>query len=240
MYFIDSHIHLQDFNKDFALKVLDDEKALKLVVVSAKEEDFDKVAELMDKYKDKVVGAFGIHPWYAKNDFKYAKLEELLIKYPNALVGEIGFDGIKQKADFRQQMAFETQLCLAKRYNRPVILHGAKAFVALKKYENELRELKYVYHGFTRNREIIKFINKTNGYFGLGKMFLRQKEAKNLIREMPFDRILFETDAPFQIVGKNYLNQRESCLENLVNLVDDFEGNFGEQLIHNALEFIKC
>jgi TatD DNase family protein len=240
MYCIDTHIHLQDFNSDFAPKVLSDENCLKLIVVSSCEKDFASVSKLIDEAKYKVVGAFGVHPWYIKDDLDFEKLEECLLQYPKALVGEIGVDGIRNPTDLRQHRVFSEQLFIAKKYNRPVILHGAKAFEALKEHKNELDGLKFVYHGFTKNREIIKFVNSLGGYFGIGKMFLRQNEAFEMINEMPFNKILFETDAPFQIKDENYLNDRESYLENLIKLYHNFDGDFSEQLISNALEFMQC
>ena len=240
MYSIDTHIHLQDFNGDFAPKLLGDENTLGLIVVSAKSDDFENVAKWIDKGESKVIGAFGLHPWYIGDDFEFDRLEEFLVKYPKSLVGEIGLDGIRQNVSFSQRMFFREQLFIAKKYDRPVVVHGAKAFEALKEYKKELKEVKFVYHGFTKNREIIKFVNDVDGYFGLGRMFLKQKDARDMLSDMPINRILFETDAPFQIKEENYFLDRESCLENLIKLVDNYSGCLGEQLIKNTLEFVKC
>lgn len=240
MHFIDTHIHLQDFNDDFALKVLRCDYLRKMVLIASREEDYEKIGKYLDEYANKIIGAFGIHPWYANLDFNEEKLIKCLKKYPNALVGEIGLDGIKNKVSDEQRELFRRELEIAKNFSRPVIIHGAKAFGELALYEKELKSVKFVYHGFTKNMELIKFINKCGGYFGLGAMFLRQKDAKSMIENMPKNKILFETDAPYQVREENYFFEVKENMEKLSYLLGVFGVKFDDLFIENAEEFIRC
>lgn len=240
MHFIDTHIHLQDFNPDFALEVINNPCLKKMILISAKKEDFSKISSLATKYKDKIIPAYGIHPWYSDTQNSIDTLEKELSNNPLALVGEIGLDNLKQKVSPLQHDLFNKQLDLAKHYNRPIIIHGAKAFNELLTYETRLKQTKFVYHGFTKNFELLKFINRCNGYFGLGPMFLKQKNASTYFNLMPIDKILFETDAPYQLDEKTYNQTTKENLEKLSKISTISLPKLQNILLKNTMEFIKC
>ena len=237
--FIDTHVHLQDFSGDCTPSVLSDERVQKLVHVSTKKEDFAKVAKLIEENPDKCVGAFGVHPWYFKEEFAEDTLKDYLRKYSNALVGEIGVDELREKVSIQQHELFEAQLIMAKEFQRPVIVHAAKAFMSLKEHETLLRGVKYVHHGYVKNQELLKFINQTGGYIGLGALFLRQENAKDMWQMMPKDRVLFETDAPYRVKEEDYLQAIEVNLEKLAFIIGEDKEKLSLQLIDNARAFLK-
>ena len=237
--FIDTHIHLQDFKADCALRVLEHKSVKKMVLVSAVKDDFISISALLQKYPEKLIGAFGIHPWYAKEKFDIEQLQEMLKQYPNALVGEIGVDELKEPVSPEQHFLFSMQLKLAQDYNRLVIVHAAKAFNALQEHEAELKKVKYVHHGFVKNKELLKFICKTGGYIGLGTLFLKQDKAYEMWQMMPKDKILFETDAPYRIKEEEYTETVQNNLRQLAHLVEEDETELAHQLMHNAEVFLK-
>lgn len=237
--FIDTHIHLQDFKSDFAPQVLANKQAKKLVLISAKEEDYLKIATLLKQYPQRLIGAFGVHPWYADEPFDKGMLEEKLKAFPKSLVGEIGVDGIKKKVDEKQHQLFRAQIEVAYDYSRPVIIHAARAFMALSEHEKELKKVRYVHHSYTKNFELLKFIQNTGGYVGLGAHFIKQEKAKELWQAMDKNKILFETDAPYQVDEAHYINV---ALENLQKLAEIAEMNIDDLvalLNHNAEEFLR-
>jgi TatD DNase family protein len=197
---------------------------------------------LVRAYPNKLRGALGIHPWYCDdvNVDLMNELREILVDNPDMLIGEIGLDALKKQVSAKQHEVFSGQLSLALELNRAVVIHGARAFDELKMHKNELCEVKFSYHGFVKNRELIKFVNDCDGYFGLSDLFLRQEKAREFWDMMPKNRILFETDAPYRVkeseyldvVGKNMLKLEEISgikLEDLENL-----------LMHNAMEFFDA
>lgn len=238
MKFIDTHIHLQDFKPDFAPQVLDNPEADKLVLVSASTEDFEKIAALVTTYPDKLIASFGVHPWYYEDEFSVESLKEMLKKFPNALVGEIGVDELKEPVSDAQHQLFSKQLAVAWTFNRPVIVHAAKAFNALVTHEAELKEVKYVHHAFVKNPELMKFINKTGGYFGLGSLFLKQEKAHEMWEMMPKDKILFETDAPYRFDEAHYNNIVQENLLKLAEIAQMPLEDLSARLINNAETFL--
>lgn len=237
--FIDTHVHLQDFNGDCAPSVLSDCRVQKLVLVSTKREDFSHLAELVKENEGKCVGAFGVHPWYADEEFFEDELKGYLKEFPNAPVGEIGVDELKEKVSAKQHELFEAQLLIAKEFHRPVIVHAARAFMALKEHESRLKEVKYVHHGFVKNQELLKFIIGTGGYIGLSELFVRQEKAKELWQMMPQDKVLFETDAPYRIKEENYFKSVEAYIQKLAEISGEDEEELSLRLINNAKAFLK-
>jgi len=240
MQFIDTHIHLQDFSPSFALQVLADTRVKKLISVSASPDDWPKLVALMKAYPQKIISAFGIHPWYAKKNAPLEELESLLVSFPSSLIGEVGVDALKSPVTALEQDLFAAELKLAKKHSRPVLVHAAKAFDALQTHLHALKEVKYVYHGFAANAEIIKFVNKSGGYIGLSALFLRGKKAREYMRLLDKNKILFETDAPFRVNEENYLKNAENNLLKLSEIADMPIDELTEQLNANAEEFIKC
>ena len=242
MQFIDTHIHLQDFSADFAPAVLENAAAKRLVLVAAKKEDFAKIAGLLERYPHKLSGAFGVHPWYWQEEIGLVQeaLCEMLKKFPKALIGEIGVDGLKEPVSEGQHKLFLAQLEVAREFCRPVIVHAAKAFAALKEHEAMLKEVKYVHHGFVKNRELLTFINQTGGYIGLGALFLKQEKAREMWEMMPRDKILFETDAPYRVSEEDYNKKVQENLFKLAEIAGQNPEELAAQLVCNAEEFLQC
>lgn len=240
MQFIDTHIHLQDFSADFAPAPLENKEARRLVLVAAKKEDFAKIAGFLERYPHKLLGAFGVHPWYWREEMGQEALKEMLKKFPKALVGEIGVDELKEPVNEGQHKLFSAQLEVAKEFCRPVIVHAAKAFEALKEHEAALKEVKYVHHGYVKNRELLKFIKQTGGYIGLGALFLRQEKAREMWEIMPRDKILFETDAPYRVSEEDYNKKVQENLLKLAEIAGQNPEELAAQLVCNAEEFLRC
>lgn len=236
--FIDTHIHLQDFKPDFAPQVLKNSAAQKLILIATQPADFPKISALIKAHPQKMIGAFGIHPWYKDEPFSIEELKQKLIEFPNALIGEIGVDELREKVNDKQHQLFSAQLDVAKEYHRPVIIHAAKAFMALKEHEKELEKVRYVHHGFVKNQELLKFIINTGGYIGLSSLFLKQEKAQKLWEMMPKDRILFETDAPYRIDEANYNQIVQENLKSLALISNMAPEALSNLLIQNTQKFI--
>ena len=233
--FIDTHIHLQDIKADFAPQVLDNPDMQGVLTVSAKKEDWGKIEDLMNLKK--VSAAFGIHPWYAADDVD--ELETYLQKYPSALVGEIGLDGTKEIVSLKQHQCFAKQLEIAKYFGRPVVLHIVKAYEDFRQYENKLKDIKFVLHGVGKNSELVKFVNKCQGYFGISQRLFKCKNVREILTMIPEDKMLFETDAPFGVNEEKYAQCVQENLQLVATLTDMTVEKLSEKLYENAREFIN-
>ncbi|MFA6347936.1 MAG: TatD family hydrolase [Candidatus Paceibacterota bacterium] len=181
-----------------------------------------KAIQIAEKYSSGVFASIGLHPSNIKSDFtvkKYGaegqeenKLEENfdLDKYQELAkskkviaIGEIGLDywtspkGETKKKEFKEKQIkiFNQQLDLAEKLNLPIIIHTRVSlddtFDALKN-----RKLKGVLHCFIGDiKDAERFLNL--GYFiGLNGIIFKA-EMDELIKWVPLDRVLLETDCPY-------------------------------------------
>ena len=204
MQFIDTHIHLQDDKSSNATDIILRAQycgCTQMVCVSSRPSDWKQVASLSEQFPSVIIPAFGLHPWYISEaeGCWLTDLENLLRQYPQALVGECGLDGFHPDMS-RQKEIFAHHISLARKYSRPLIVHAVKATQELEDFWNLLPE-KFVFHGFNSKQQLLKKIIHAGGYIGLGKNILRHPKAQSLLELVPADRILFETDAPFQAQG---------------------------------------
>lgn len=236
MFYFDTHIHLQDFDDTNVINLLKDGQISKCICVSVKQTDWQKVADIYEKYPDVIVPAFGLHPWYAheKTSDWAEQLEIYLQKYPLSLIGECGFDALKNVAFDVQNEVFNLQISLANKYNKSLIIHAVKADVWLNNIWNILPE-KFVFHSFNARVELLKKIKKYGGYVAFNKKILKNKQAKEIILEADADKLLIETDAPYQsnIADLSFL------IENLALIRNENVADLAECVYDNAEEFVK-
>lgn len=207
MQFIDTHLHLQDYKTGFATDIVRESLSAgvtKLVCAATGMFDWDKVARYAKQYPGTVIPAFGLHPWYlqeAKPD-RLPRLREFLARFPEALIGECGLDGIKNPDDEPQNSIFYQHLFLAEELQRPLIIHAVKAQDWLENYWDMLPE-KCVFHSYNGKREVLKKIIKSGAYVSFSASILRNADKQELVNMVPGDRLLLETDGPYQGPDKN-------------------------------------
>ena len=239
MQFIDTHIHLQDVMSSNATDIVataQHKGCEKMFCVSAQESDWQNLEKMAESFREMIVPAFGIHPWYIQTclqDWEF-RLRTLLKQYPRALIGEIGLDGLKPDISLQKQV-FATQLQLAREMNRAVIIHAVKAVPLMDDFWSLLPE-KFVFHGFNGKADFLQKIIKHGGYIGVGFGLLKTSKAKEIIEQIPADKLLLETDAPFQA---QYPWAILDLIEQISILCAKNKEDFARQVYHNSLEFLK-
>jgi len=164
-------------------------------------ESLRQTVELCDKY-DYFYGAVGIHPECAA-DLPEDWLEqvEALLSHPKIVaVGEIGLDYHWEDACPRekQKEVFLAQLELAKKHDLPVVIHDREAhgdmMEILRKYKP-----KGVVHCFSGSVELARETVALGMYIGLGGVvtFKNARHSVEVAKDIPLDRLLTETDAPY-------------------------------------------
>ena len=153
---------------------------------------------------------YGVHPWEAARagrapyqDGEYvAALRAVLEADVHAGVGEIGLDRLKSRViDPAQRAAFAAQLEVAAEFRRPVVLHGAKCWgevvAACRPYAGRIPA--FLFHGFSRSGGLLPEIAALNGFVGVGAALLNDHAVnyRELVREVPIERVLAETDADY-------------------------------------------
>jgi TatD DNase family protein len=135
----------------------------------------------------------GIHPWDAEllNSKTIKNLKEA-ISHPNCLaIGECGLDKLKDPDLELQKIIFETQIKLALKYKKPLIIHCVKAFDELQEIcEPYLKKIPFIIHGFNKSIQLAKQLMDKGFYLSISSDFLNKSE----VRELPLEKIFLETD----------------------------------------------
>ena len=154
--------------------------------------------------------SFGLHPqapFLDERDFKVRLdfLEGLLSEKRIAAIGECGYDLFtKEFSDniTAQEKAFFAQIELASRFGFPIIVHARKAMEKIFFSAAKLKKIPAViFHSFSGTEsDALSILGKgINAYFSFGKPLLNgAKKAVRCVKTLPLDRLLFETDAPYQ------------------------------------------
>lgn len=161
------------------------------------------ILEVVNVYPYEEVGIIpyfstGIHPWYidVERVEEHLAIIEQRLQLPNCFaLGECGLDKRIQTPLEVQMPIFEKQLLLAKKYNKPVILHLVAAFQELIEIKKRMEPgVPMVVHGFSKNIQVAKQLLDNGFYLSFGKYLLRNPELSEVFAEIPEDRFLLETD----------------------------------------------
>lgn len=164
---------------------------------------------LAEEYPETLFATAGIHPHDAKtmNTESIKILTALLKEKKVVAVGECGLDFDR---DFSprpvQESCFHAQLSLAEEVQKPLFLHERAAFdrfIAILKEHSSLPE--GVVHCFTGQLKEAKTYLEMGYYIGFTGAITdvrRFADLEEVVRYVPLDRMLIETDAPF-MMSKN-------------------------------------
>ena len=164
-----------------------------------------RAAELARKYRGTLFATAGIHPHHAKEASANSdtELRALVAGCEVVAIGECGLDYFRDIAPRAvQQTAFERQLELAVATKKPLFLHQRDAhqdFLAImRSFATRLGPA--VVHCFTGTREEL-FTYLDHGWFiGLTGWLCDERRGTHLralVKAIPSDRLMLETDAPY-------------------------------------------
>lgn len=163
-------------------------------------EEAEKAIELTDKY-DLFDCAFGYHPEDAdtKYDSDFEDLKRILSHPRVVALGEIGLDYHYTKENKEQQkQLFIRQIKLANAFDLPIIIHMREATLdtieILKQYP-----CKGIMHCYSGSLDSAKILLKLGYYISFAGplTFKNAKDAPEVCKFVPKDRLFVETDSPF-------------------------------------------
>lgn len=214
MRLIDCHVHLQESVLRSDLQgVLADARAVGVrawVCNGSTEADWPIVRQLAGAHAG-VIPCFGLHPWYVgeRTAAWRETLEGLLDEQPSAAVGEIGIDRwIEPRDEADQEAVFRAQLDIARRKERPVMIHCLRAWGWLMDVLKDEPPLPagMLIHAYGGSVELIQPLAAMGAYFSYaGNIFEpRREKARAAVMATPIDRLLVETDAPDMLPPLEY------------------------------------
>ncbi|MFA6074833.1 MAG: TatD family hydrolase [Negativicutes bacterium] len=203
----DSHAHLDDerFDTDRAA-VIERARAAGMSGIINAGADMSSSRRSIDLANEHAIiyAAVGIHPHDAKlaTEDDYLQLERWVITEKRVVaIGEIGLD---YHYDFSprevQQRVFIRQLQLAKRVDKPIIIHNRESHAdMLEILRIHATGLRGVFHCFSGSVEMLNLLLKMDLYISVGGpvTFANAKKLLEVVKHIPIDRLLIETDCPY-------------------------------------------
>lgn len=218
---IDTHAHLNfpDFENDLDKVVENSLKngVTKIICVSSNIADSEKSLEIAEKYPKIVFPAVGIHPQQTDPENKDSlgsqldQLDKLAQLSIVVAIGECGLDYApapppeKDRSKEEQLTLFRGQVKIALKHNLPLIIHSRKSFddaiqILKSTIDNSqlaISNLKGVIHCYTGGKKGIKKVEEIGFLFGIDGNLTYDTGLQNVVEEIPLEKILLETDAPW-------------------------------------------
>jgi TatD DNase family protein len=145
--------------------------------------------------------AAGIHPHNINNvSIDYVdKLQEILTQPKIVALGEIGLDYYRNISDVEaQRKVFKKQLQLAKEMNLPIVIHNRNADDDIIHFIKQISPIRGVAHCFSSDLTTAKRLLDLGFYISFaGNLTFKNSKLPGIAKEIPLDRLLIETDAPF-------------------------------------------
>lgn len=203
----DTHTHLnaEQFHEDVEDVIVRAQEAgvSEMIVVGFDRKTIEGAISLVERY-DFLYAAVGWHPVDAidmtENDLNW--IEELCAHPKVVALGETGLDYHWDKSPKEiQKTVFRQQIQLAKKVNLPLIIHNREAtedVIAILKEEGA-DEVGGIMHCFSSTLEDAKVCIDLNFYISIGGpvTFKNAKQLKEVVAELPLERLLIETDCPY-------------------------------------------
>ena len=127
---------------------------------------------------------WGIHPWYAKDNFIVPDLSDKLA------IGECGLDALQGPSLSMQLQVFRQQIALSEVSSKPLVIHCVKALDQLLRLHRQLRpKMPWMLHGFRGKPQQLRSLLAAGLYVSFG--FCYNKESLCLC---PLEHLMLETD----------------------------------------------
>ncbi len=200
-----SHLHFPDFENDLpdVIRRARQVDVRKIITLGTDYASSVQTVALANRYEG-VYAAVGVHPSEAhrmKAEDIRALAELIQSEKKIVAIGEIGLDFYWEKnyAD-QQYRVFLQMIELAQEFDLPVVIHNRSAHREMEWFfqEQKIRRLKGVMHCFSGDQLDSRFYLEMGLYISFtGNITYRDFRKVNVVKTIPRDRLLLETDSPY-------------------------------------------
>ena len=239
----DAHCHL-DLMENMAGLINDMQKAnINLFAVGTTPKAYVKEVQFCRNNSNIKVG-LGMHPQLITSGYDDIRLFKILFERSH-YIGEVGLDFSKKcvKTKEIQIDIFREIIKLCEKYGEKVIsIHSLKAvnFVTeiLKEYKIQ-RNNTYIFHWYTGSVSQLEKAIELGCYFSINPRMLKTKSGIEVVKNVPINRMLLETDAPFAFTVR-YMNEIEKELKRSTTIISDIIGFDVTDAIYRNSKEVFC
>jgi TatD DNase family protein len=205
---VDSHCHLDYYAEDEIEAVIARAKeagVARMVTIGVRMAQAAKVKDLAERFPE-VWGTVGIHPHNAgEGPLPTPEAIAAEANHPRIIgIGESGLDYFYDKAPRDAQAEnFRRHIRAARLAGLPLVVHARDADADILAILREERaaggDFDFLLHCFSSGRELAEKSVEMGAYVSFSGMltFPRSEEIRAIARDLPADRLLVETDAPY-------------------------------------------
>jgi TatD DNase family protein len=205
---VDSHCHLDfpefEAERDSVVERARQAGVERLITISTKVARHDAIAAIADRYEG-VFFTVGTHPLQAAEEPDVpAERLVALAQHPKCVaIGEAGLDYHYDRAPRAlAATVFRTHLAAARQSGLPLVIHARDAdadMASILRDEMGQGRFSAVLHCFTSSRALAETGIELGLYVSFSGVvtFKGSEELRSIARDVPLDRLLVETDAPF-------------------------------------------
>ncbi len=206
---IDSHCHLTYEPMSLSLKETiqraNQEGVKYFLTISTEDKSFSKILKILSDYEC-VYGTYGIHPHEAKNHINIKSndiLKKISLNKKLIGIGETGLDFFYNHSEKSDQIrCFEEHIYASQSKEIPLIIHtrsAEKETLDMLKSHLKNKEFKILIHCFTGSRDFAFKLLDLGAYISASGVitFKKSSELASIFKDIPNERILVETDAPY-------------------------------------------
>lgn len=205
---VDSHCHLDfpDFAEERAAIVARAKAAGigRMVTISTRVKRFQQIIEIADSFDD-VYCSVGTHPHNAAEELDVTAEELMrLSAHPKVVaIGEAGLDYFYDHAPRdAQAQGFRIHIAAARETGLPLVIHSRDAdgdMADMLEDETGKGAFPFILHCFSSGRRLAEVGVKLGGYVSFSGIltFKNSAELRAIAADVPHDRLLVETDAPY-------------------------------------------
>ena len=176
-----------------------------MLTISTEDKSFDNILKIISEHKS-VFGSYGIHPHEAKSH-QHIKSSDILKKINLNKkiigIGETGLDFYYNHSEKNEQIScFEEHIYAAQKKDLPLIVHtrsAEKETLEILRKNLKKKEFKILIHCFTGTREFAFKLLDLNAFISASGVvtFKKSVDLANTFKDLPNEKILVETDAPY-------------------------------------------
>ena len=205
MILVDSHCHLdypQLADREAVLSRARAAGVARMVNIGTTRREFASVQATAENYDD-VFCSFGVHPHHVAEEGEEVTTEEIVAatKHPKVVgIGESGLDFYYDKAPRdKQEESFRRHIRAARQTGIPLIIHSRDAETDTIRILKEEGDVPAVLHCFSSKRVLAEEGLKLGLYVSLSGIltFKKSQELRDIVRDVPLNRLLVETDSPY-------------------------------------------
>lgn len=203
--YVDSHAHYTSFkfdgDRDVVLNLLFETFTDKIIECGTNSSTNKAVLALCGRYKNMyaTIGYFPLSVGALEDSRAWEDFLKLL-EHPKVVgIGEIGLDRYHPGNMNLQKKWFVKQLELAREMNLPVCIHSRDAEEETLQILLDHGKTTGVIHCYSYGTKTMEKLVELGYYFGVGgtSTYRKNVELREAIKQMPLERIVLETDAPY-------------------------------------------